>query len=127
MKFLSRIFFGILFMAIGIGASAAEMPFSQKTFDELRAAGKPVAVHIHATWCDVCKKQAAIASELMAEPRFKNLTLLRADFDSEKGLMQSLNVAHRSSFVVFKGATEVGRSVGDTGKDSIAALLSKAL
>jgi thiol-disulfide isomerase/thioredoxin len=127
MKFLTRIFFCILFFAVNTGAFAGEMSFSQKAFDELRAAGKPVAVHIHASWCEVCKKQAGIVSELMAEPRFKDLTVLRADYDNEKALMQSLNVAHRSSFIVFKGATEVGRSVADTSKDGIAALLAKAL
>ena len=75
----------------------------------------------------MCKKQAGIVSELMADPKFKDLTVLRADFDTEKALMQSLNVAHRSAFIAFKGQTEVGRSEGDTNKDNIAALFAKAL
>ena len=33
----------------------------------------------------------------------------------------------QSTLIVFKGGKEVGRSTGDTSKDSIAALLQKTL
>jgi len=33
----------------------------------------------------------------------------------------------QSTLIVFKGPTEVGRSVGDTHLDTIAALLAKAI
>ena len=48
MKFLTRIFGSMLFLAFSMGAFAGEMPFTQKNLDSLRAAGKPVVVHIHA-------------------------------------------------------------------------------
>jgi hypothetical protein len=38
-----------------------------------------------------------------------------------------LNAQTQSTLIVFKGETETGRSVGDTDKDKIAALLDKAL
>jgi thiol-disulfide isomerase/thioredoxin len=114
-------------MATGLSAMADELPFSQKAFDELRTAGKPVVLHVHATWCNVCKKQAEIVSSLMRYAPFKDITVFRADFDTEKDVQRALNIVHRSIFVAFKGQAEVGRSAGDTNPESIAALFRKTM
>lgn len=106
---------------------ANEMPFNQKTFDDLRSSGKPVVAYIHADWCSTCKAQRGVLSQLLADPEFKNLTVLTADFDTEEALLDALKVTRQSTFVVFKGSREVGRSTGDTRKDSIAALFRKSL
>lgn len=127
MKFFSRIFAGLAFVAMSLGAMAGELPFSQKVFDDLRAAGKPVAIHVHATWCGVCSKQTEITASLLRDPQFKDLTLLKADFGTEKALLKTLQVNYQSTFIAFKGNTEAARSTGDTNPDSIAALLRKAL
>ena len=127
MKFFSRIFFVWALMALGSSSWAGEMPFNQKVFDELRASGKPVAVHLHSFWCMVCRKQAEIASTLMNDPQFEKLTLMRANFSSEDALLKTLDANQRSTFIVFKGNAEVGRSIGDTNKENIAALLRRAL
>ena len=106
---------------------AGEVPFDQKTFDELRNSGKPSVIHVYATWCGTCKVQTGIVTPLLAEPEFASLTLLKADFDKEKALLGALSVSDRSTFVAFKGAKEVGRSVGDMNRESIANLLRKTL
>jgi thiol-disulfide isomerase/thioredoxin len=108
-------------------AVAGEMPFDQKTFDELRNSGKPSVIHVYATWCGTCKVQTGIVTPLLAQPEFATLTLLKVDFDREKALLQSLGVSDRSTFIAFSGTREVGRSVADMDKDSIANLLRKAL
>lgn len=127
MKTFYSVLFGVLLSAASAMASAGEMPFNQKMFDELRAAGKPVVVHVHAVWCETCIEQARVVTPLLSTPEFKDLTLLRADFDKEKALLKSLKVVNRSTFVAFKGNIEVGRSTGETNKDRIATLLRKAL
>ena len=127
MKAFYSVLLGVFFAATSVMTSAGEMPFSQKMFDELRAAGKPVVVHVHAVWCETCIEQARVVAPLLSTPEFKDLTLLRADFDKEKALLKSLKVVNRSTFVAYKGSTEVGRSTGETNKDRIAALLRKAL
>lgn len=127
MKLLCRFILGFVLLMCSLTLFAGELPFDQKEFDNLRAAGKPVVVHIHATWCAVCKKQADVVSLLVKDKQFENLTVLRADFDTEKELMKNLNVAYRSTFVAFKGSSEVGRSAGETSQDSISALFAKAL
>ena len=59
-------------------------PFTQDDFAAAQKAGKPIFVAIHATWCPTCKAQKPILSELMAEPKFKNLVYFVVDFDSQK-------------------------------------------
>ena len=127
MKRVSRVLFGLFLLLSGALANAGEVPFSQKLFDDLRAAGKPVAVHVYAVWCGICKVQSRLVSPMLEDPRFKGLTLLKADFDKELDLLKRLEIVDRSTFVVFKGTAEVGRSTGDMDKSSIAALFRKAL
>ena len=126
MKPFRSLLVGLTIFAAG-AAMAGEAPFDQKTFDELRNSGKPSVIHVYATWCGTCKVQTGIVTPLLAEPEFASLTLLKADFDKEKALLQSLNVSDRSTFVAFSGTKEVGRSVADMDKDSIANLLRKTL
>jgi thioredoxin 1 len=63
----------------------------------------------------------------MAEPRFKDLAYFVVDFDSQKDAVKYFGARIQSTLIAFKGATETGRSVGDTDPSSIAALLNKAL
>jgi len=51
----------------------------------------------------------------------------RVDFDSMKPVVKQFGAQMQSTLIVFKGAAEQGRSVGDTKQDSIAALLDKSL
>jgi thiol-disulfide isomerase/thioredoxin len=101
--------------------------FDPASFAAAQKAGKPIFVAIHASWCPICKAQKPILSELMAEPKFKNLVYFVVDFDSQKDAVKFFDARMQSTLIAFKGATETGRSVGDTHRASIAALLNKAL
>jgi thiol-disulfide isomerase/thioredoxin len=107
--------------------NAAEVPFTQAAFDKAVAAGQPVIVDVQASWCPTCKAQKPIVEGLLQEPKMKNVTLFSADFDTEAALKKQLRVSQQSTFVVFKGGKEVGRSTGETRKEAIAALFDKAL
>src|SRR6516225_10302685 len=90
-------------------------------------AGKPIFVAIHASWCPTCAAQRPILSQLMADPKFKNLVYFVVDFDSQKDAVKSFGAGMQSTLIAFKGERETGRSVGDTDRASIAALLNKTL
>lgn len=108
-------------------AHAAEIkPYDKATFDGLRAAGKPVVIHVYADWCPTCKQQTPIVSELVKGAPFKDYTVLKVDFDTRKDVVKALGVGSQSTLIVYRGKKEVARSVGDTDKDSIAAALRKA-
>ena len=114
------------FLAAG-SAVAADQAFDQAVFDALQKQGKPVLVTIHADWCPTCKAQEPILGELLKTPELQGITALRVDFDKQKAAVKAFKVQYQSTLIVFKGGKEVGRSTGDTKKDSIAALLKKAL
>ncbi|MFN3673403.1 MAG: thioredoxin family protein [Bosea sp. (in: a-proteobacteria)] len=112
----------------GLGAwSLDKTAYSQSAFEAALKAGKPVLVDVTAPWCPTCKAQAPILSELTKQPRFKNLVVFTVDFDSQKDVLRGLKAQQQSTLIVFKGGAEIGRSVGDTGKASIEALLARAI
>jgi thioredoxin 1 len=114
--------------ALAAPAFAAEMKtFDPDSFAAAQQAGKPILVAIHAPWCPTCKAQKPILSELMAEPKFKNLVYFVVDFDGQKEAVRYFGARVQSTLITFKGATETDRSVGDTEPSSIAALLNKTL
>ena len=101
--------------------------FDPESFAAAQKAGKPIFVAVHASWCPTCKAQKPILSELMAEPKFKNLVYFVVDFDSQKDAVNFFGAQMQSTLIAFKGEHETGRSVGDTDRSSIAALLNKTL
>jgi len=102
-------------------------PFSTKAFTEAQKEGKSILVDISAPRCPTCRAQKPILEELTAGPLFKDLVVFDVDFDSQKGDVRALKAQSQSTLIAFKGQTEVGRSVGDTNQDSIAALLKSSL
>jgi thioredoxin 1 len=110
-----------------VAAMAAELPFNKAAFDSAVAQGKPVIVDFSASWCPTCKEQKPIVQGLLNEAKRQPVTLFVADFDTENALKKKLGVSMQSTFVVFKGGKEVGRSTGQTEKQAIADLFDKAL
>jgi thiol-disulfide isomerase/thioredoxin len=127
MKLLLKSAWGLLALLLSALAFAGPLqPYNQAQFDKLTAAGKPVIVVVHASWCPTCKEQAPIQSALMAKPEFKDYTMFKLDFDKDKAQLKQFKVTFQSTMIAFKGKTEVGRSVGDTQRDSLEALMKKA-
>ena len=114
-------------LALPLAASAAEVAYTKAAFVKAIAAGQPVIVDFQASWCPTCKAQKPIVDALLAEPKRKGVTLFAADYDTERELKKELRVVQQSTFVVFKGGKEVGRSTGQTNRTEIAALFDKAL
>lgn len=126
---LSRAGLALLFAAsVAAAALAGERSaFDQKAFADAQAQGKSILVDISAPWCPTCAAQKPIIEKLSADPRFKDLTIFDVDFDSRKDVLRMFGAQSQSTLIVFKGATETGRSVGSTDADAIGELLGKAL
>jgi thioredoxin 1 len=100
----------------------ARQPYDAKAFEQAQAANKTILIHVHASWCPVCKKQEPILGQLEKEK--SSLLVYVVDFDADKAALKKLGVTSQSTLIVFKGAKEVGRSMGDTDASRIAALVS---
>jgi len=127
MRSATRVLFAFVFLSLGAGlaAAASTESYSQVAFEAAQRAGKPILIDVTAPWCSTCRAQAPVLRELVSKPKFKDLQVFTVDFDSEKDALRLLRVQSQSTLIVFQGETEVGRSVGDTGKASIEALLAK--
>lgn len=111
----------------GLARASTAIPFSAEAFKAAQASGSPILVEIHADWCPTCKAQVPILDKLTADPKFRDLKIFRVDFDAMKPVVKQFGAQMQSTLIVFKGAAEQGRSVGDTQQASIAALLDKSL
>ena len=118
----------VALLALALPAAAAnKTPYSPEAFKAAQTENRPILVEIHADWCPTCKAQAPIVDSLSANPKYKDLMIFRIDFDSQKSIVREFGAQAQSTLIVFKGKTETGRSIGDTQRDSIAALLEKSL
>jgi len=124
---IRAVFAWLLLLAAATAFAAETRPFDQATFDALRAANKPVLIDVYADWCPTCKQQAPLIAALLGSPEFKDYTVLKVNFDTQKDVRNLLKVPYQSTLIVFRGKQEVARSTGDTNKDSIAATLRRGL
>jgi thioredoxin 1 len=109
-------------------ASAAEWKdFDAAAFAAAQKEGKPILIDVFAAWCPTCRAQNPVLVQLTREPKYKDLVVLKVDFDNQKDALRALNAQRQSTLIVFKGEKETGRSVGDTNPGSIEALLDSAL
>lgn len=109
-------------------ASAAVIrPFSPQAFGAAQRAGRPILVDVHADWCPVCRAQDQALGPLLKRNEFKNLVVLRLDFDSQRQYWRSMGVRQQSTLIVFKGRNEVARAVAETDTGAIAELIRTAI
>lgn len=115
-------------LLVGVPATAAEWKeFTPEALAQAQSEGKPILVDVFAPWCSVCRAQNPILTQLTREPKYKDLVVLKADFDTQKEQLKPLNVRSQSTLIVFKDGKELDRSVGDTSQLSIEGLLDKTL
>ena len=122
-----KLFVSAVLLASAALAHALEIkPYSAQALAAAQAADKPVAIHFHANWCPTCKAQDKVLQSLKADPGL-DVTLLTADYDTEKALKQRFKVREQATIVVLHGKQERARLVADTSADAIRGALKKAL
>lgn len=101
-------------------------PYSAAALAQAQKANKPVALHFHADWCPTCRAQEKVLHDLKAEPGL-DLTVLVANYDTEKDLKRRFNIRAQSTLVVLRGEKETYRVVGDTSPNGIRGAMGIAI
>src|SRR5258708_5636871 len=115
-------------VAIAAPASAQPVrPFSLAVLKAAQAAGKPVLVDAFAPWCPTCRAQAPTIDRLAADPAYRNLVILRLDYDNQTAEKKALGITKQSTLIAYKGNQEVGRTLGITDPAQLRAFAAKAL
>jgi thioredoxin 1 len=123
----AKLFVSAVLLGAAALAHALEIkPYSAQALAAAQAADKLVAIHFHADWCPTCKAQDKVLQSLKADPGL-NVTLLTANYDTEKALKDRFKVRAQSTIVVLHGKQERARLVGETSADGIRDALKKAL
>ena len=116
-------------IVLGLGGApafaATEAPYTPAAFSAAQAAGEPILVWVHASWCPTCAKQQPILAKLETELASKNLKVFMVDFDSQKDVVRSMGVQMQSTLIAFHGDKEAARSTGQTDESAIRAVVSK--
>jgi hypothetical protein len=68
-----------------------------------------------------------VLDQLKDKPEFAKLTIFKVDFDNQPDVVRDFGARSQSTLIVYKGATETGRSAGDTNPASIETLLGSTL
>jgi thioredoxin 1 len=124
-RFLSAAIAATAFVAVAQPAAAAEFkPFDRATFDAAQKAGRPILVEVNAWWCPVCASQSKTIKATVIMPEYKNLLVLRINYDKQKSEWQAFGVQKQSTLIAFKGGRELGRVSYITDKAKIQALLA---
>ncbi|UYN98312.1 MAG: thioredoxin family protein [Devosia sp.] len=116
------------------GAGLLSVPVSALDFIDftgselagLEASGAPYVINFHASWCPTCAAQQRVLDALQAESAaYAGITILRVDWDTygNSELARNLAIPRRSTLVLMRGTSELGRLVAETRKAEIAALL----
>jgi thiol-disulfide isomerase/thioredoxin len=117
-------------LALPLSARAATA-YDPATLKADMAAGKTIFLDFKADWCSTCRAQERVIGALRAEnPAYDDaITFVNVDWDLWKDgdLVRDMNIPRRSTLVVLKGETELGRIVAGTGRAEIKALLDLAL
>ena len=114
--------------AIAVPAAAAQVhTFDEKVLVQAQAQGRPILVDVYADWCSVCKVQHKHVSELIRGPAFRNLLVLRLNYDRQKAERRKLKVPMQSTLIAFNGRKETGRLVAVSERGAIQSLLRSTL
>lgn len=109
-------------------ATAAQVrPFDAAILAQAQAQGRPILIDVYADWCSVCKVQHKHLSELTRNPAYKNLIVLRLNYDTQKAERRKLKVPRQSTLIAFNGRNERGRLVASTDREVISRLVRSTL
>lgn len=128
---MSRFLTGALFLLTALFAvtvSAADYPpYDQAAFEKAQAEDKPILIFVHAPWCPVCKAQMKTIDQITMDPAYKDLAILRIDYDTQPELWRRFGATMQSTLIAYHGAKERGRIAHVAEPAAVSDILRQAL
>ncbi len=118
---------GLASVTLAYPAGAFEFhPYDPAAVEKAIASGKPVIVHVYASWCLQCHMQASILDKLKNDPDYDHAIYFRVDYDNQKDVVAKLNCP-RSTLIAYKGGKEVARMSWGTSQELVVNVLKAAM
>ena len=115
--------FAALFALTPASAAPGWAQYSASNFASAQKAGKTIVVDVHAKWCPTCRAQQPTLNELRADKRLKDVVFIKVDFDKDKAFLRANRVPRQSTILVFKGKRETARSIAETNRNRLRAVV----
>jgi thiol-disulfide isomerase/thioredoxin len=119
--------FAALFVLTPAAAAPGWTQYSAGSFASAQNAGKTIVVDVHAKWCPTCRAQQPTLDELRADKRLANVVFIKVDFDTDKAFLRAHRVPRQSTILVFKGKKETARSIAETNRNRLRAVVLGAI
>ena len=118
----------IFFLLISTNVFSAEnqrLNFTIETFEEAKKNGETIVVTAWNKYCGTCKRQKVVLDQ--AEKDFKDVLFLYYNHPKMKEVSKYLKIDRRSTILVYKGNTEVSRTLGQIDKSVIYSSIEKGI
>ena len=118
----------IIFLLISTNVFSAEnqrLNFTIETFEEAKKNGETIVVTAWNKYCGTCKRQKVVLDQ--AEKDFKDVLFLYYNHPKMKEVSKYLKIDRRSTILVYKGNTEVSRTLGQIDKSVIYSSIEKGI
>ena len=120
--------FIIIFILISTNAFSTEnqrLNFTIETFEEAKKNGETIVVTAWNKYCGTCKRQKVVLDQ--AEKDFKDVLFLYYNHPKMKEVSKYFKIDRRSTILVYKGNTEVSRTLGQIDKSVIYSSIEKGI
>ncbi len=88
---------------------------TEKNFDELLSAEKPLMIDFSAEWCGQCKALAPMVAELV-ETHKEQAVIVAYDVEENNDIAVGYSIQSIPTVIFFKGGKEVGGQIGAIAK-----------
>ena len=106
------------------GGSNQLVELSEKNFDDIVAAGKPVLVDFWASWCGPCQFMLPIFDKL-AKKYNEKMVFARLNVDDNQSVATRFDVYAIPTFIVFMDSKAIDRAIGAVGEAGLEGLIKK--
>ena len=115
--------FIICIFAFGVNAMEKETIFNKELFDKAQADNKTVIVSSWIKYCSSCASQMKVLNKAKKEGKLSDIEFTNIEyfaFDvTKRDIANSFDVLYQTTLLIFKGDTEVYRSIGEVTEDLI--------
>ncbi len=114
-------------LALAFAAPAIAMEqtatYEAAMFDKAQSENSHIVVEVFKKGCPTCAAQQPGLKA--AKEKFPDALFVTVDFEGDSAPVERFKAVKQSTIIVFKGAEEVARIVGETDSDAILATIAK--
>jgi thioredoxin 1 len=109
---------------MGKRSSDQLVELSEKNFEDMISANKPVLVDFWASWCGPCQFMLPIFDKLAKKYNDK-IVFARLNVDDNQSVASRFDVYAIPTFIVFRDGKAIDRAIGAVGEAGLEGLITK--